>query len=178
MIYDLSYHQCTDLHLHNISQMGGVNDRIFPAVFFVDGKMLPGDGIYCVKDTWDPVIFGLASGSGIGIPMVITDGETQDQGISSLITCCQSFAVQQGRNGIFCIFYSQDLILRYLIGAGIAVTGTDEIRAAAGDQSRSLFYLSREKVIVTAVACLFIIAHVDGIGSDERLDQTAGDSGI
>lgn len=56
VIYDLSYHQCADLHLHNISQVGGVNDRIFPAVFFVDGKMLPSDGIYRVKDTWDAVI--------------------------------------------------------------------------------------------------------------------------
>ena len=107
MIYDLSYHQCADLHLYNISQMGRVNDRIFPAIFLIDGKVLSGDGIYRVKDTRNSIIFGLTSGSGIGITVVITYGETQDQGISSLVTRRQSFAVEQGGNSIFCIFYSR-----------------------------------------------------------------------
>ena len=76
--------------------MGRVNDRIFPAVFFIDGKVLSGDGIYRVKDTRNSIIFGLTSGSGIGITVVITDGETQDQGISSLVTGRRFFAVEQG----------------------------------------------------------------------------------
>ena len=110
----------------------------------------------------------------VAVPVVILHRKAEKEQLSVFILLSGEVIAEQTFHGIFCIFNGKAAALCDGVDCKPAVTGRNQVRGVHINGTALRSYFSGKKVVIRMKFTGFILAHIEPVLANKRLDSDAG----
>ena len=129
VVDDLSNQQRTHLHCDDVAELPGMQDRVFPGIFLINGKMVVGDGVHRVENAFDAHVFPLFAVGNIAVAVIIVHRQAKQEQLTAPVFFCHFLIFQQRREGVFGVLDGEATdVFRYLYATPFVVYANFELQ--------------------------------------------------